>query len=132
MRLISFGTKCDFLHFNSANLLEVYCSNKYVVLESNCIYTKANFNKNVIYIYIYIHQGFLHRHWQFTGQQGNGGAHLLFHSTASTRSWTLRHSFATLHVRWLSRIFNRNACVYQTATRWVFPPYRITIWVIDW
>ena len=37
-----------------------------------------------------------------------------------------------LHVRWLSRIFNRNACVYQTATRWVFPPYRITIWVIDW
>ena len=29
-------------------------------------------------------------------------------------------------------IFNRNACVYQTATRWDLPPYRITIWVIDW
>ena len=40
--------------------------------------------------------------------------------------------FATLHVRWLSRIFNRNACVYQTATRWDLPPYRITIWVVDW
>ena len=44
----------------------------------------------------------------------------------------LRHLFATLHVRWLSRIFNRNACVYHTATRWDLPPYRITIWLIDW
>ena len=35
------------------------------------------------------------------------------------------------HVRWLSRIFNRNACIYQTATRWDVPPYRITIWLID-
>ena len=35
-------------------------------------------------------------------------------------------------MRWLSRIFNRNACVYQTSTRWDLPPYPITIWVIDW
>ena len=75
---------------------------------------------------------FFHRHWQFTGQQGKGGDHLLFHSTTSTRSRTFRHLFATLHVRWLSRIFNRSACVYQTATRWDLLPYRITIWVIDW
>ena len=61
-----------------------------------------------------------------------GGDNLLFHSTTSTCSRTLRHLFATLHVRWLSRIFNRNACVYQTATRWDLPPYRITIWAIDW
>ena len=40
------------------------------------------------------------------------------HFTTSTRSRTLRHLFATLHVRWLSRIFNRNVFVYQTATRW--------------
>ena len=66
---------------------------------------------------------FLHRHWRFTGQQGKGGDYLLFHSTTSTRSRTLRHLFFTLHVRWLSR---------QTATRWDLPPYRITIWVIDW
>ena len=88
-----------------------------------------------IYIYIYIfffYQGFLHRQWRFTGQQRKGGDHLLFHSTTSTRSQTLRHLYATLHVRWLSRIFNRNACVYQTATRWDLPPYRVTIWVIDW
>ena len=75
---------------------------------------------------------FFHRHWQFTGQLGKGGNYVLFHLTTSTRSRTLRHLFATLHVRWLSRIFNHNACVYQTATRWDLPPYRITIWLIDW
>ena len=41
------------------------------------------------------------------------------------------HLFATLHVRWLSHIFNRITCIYQTATRWDLPPYRITI-LIDW
>ena len=80
----------------------------------------------------FFYQGFLHRNWRFTGQQGKGGDYLLFHSTTSTRSWPWRHLFATLHVRWLSRIFNCNACVYQTATRWDLPPYQITIWVIDW
>ena len=80
----------------------------------------------------FFYQGFLHRHWRFTGQQEKGGDHLLFHSATSTRSRTLRHLLATLHVRWISRNFNRNACVYQTATRWDLPPHRITIWVIDW
>ena len=48
--------------------------------------------------------------FSFTGtddSQGKGGDHLLFHSTTSTRSQTLRHFFANLHVTWLSRIFNR-------------------------
>ena len=71
---------------------------------------------------------FFHRHWPFTGQQGKERNHLLFYSTTSTRSWALRHLFATLHVRWLSR----NACIYQTATRWDLPPCRITTWLIDW
>ena len=70
---------------------------------------------------------FFHRHWPFTGQQGKERNHLLFYSTTSTRSWALRHLFATLHVRWLSR----KACIYQTATRWDLPPYRITTWMID-
>ena len=43
-----------------------------------------------------------------------------------------KHPFTTLHVRWLSRIPNRSACVYQNATRWDLPPYRIINWVIDW
>ena len=68
---------------------------------------------------------------RLTGQQWKGGDHLLYHSTTSTCSQTLRHLFATLHVRWLSLIFSRNACVYQNANRWDLPPYRITIWVID-
>ena len=56
------------------------------------------------YIFLFFYQGLLHRHWRFTGQQGKGGKHLLFHSSTSTRSRTLRHLFATSHVRWLSRI----------------------------
>ena len=82
--------------------------------------------------FFFFYQGFLHRHWRFTGQLVKGGNHLLFYSTTSTRSRALRHLFATLQVRWLSRIFNCNACVYQTTTRWDLPPYQITIWVIDW
>ena len=42
-----------------------------------------------------------------------------------------RQLFATLHVRWLSHIFNRTVCIYQAATRWDLPPYRITIWLTD-
>ena len=75
---------------------------------------------------------FFHRHWQFTGQQEKGEDHLLFHSTISTCSRTLRQLFATLHVRWLSTIFNRKASIYQTATRWDLSPYRITIWWNYW
>ena len=80
----------------------------------------------------FFYQGFLHRHWRFTGQHGKGGDHLLFHSATSIRSRTLRHLFKTLYVRWLPHIFNRNPCVYQTATRWDLPRYRITNGVIDW
>ena len=74
---------------------------------------------------------FFHGHWQLTEQQGKGGYHLFFHWTTSTRSQTFRHLFTTLHVRWLSHIFNRTACICQTATQWDLLPYRITIWVID-
>ena len=52
--------------------------------------------------------------------------HLLFHSTTSNRSQTLRHLFATLHVRWRSSVFNHNACIYQAATRWDLPSYFFT------
>ena len=74
---------------------------------------------------------FFHGHWQLAGQQGKGGDHFLLNSTTSTCSPTFRHLFATLHVRWLWPIFNRTACIYQTATRWDFPAYRITIWLIN-
>ena len=55
----------------------------------------------------------------------------LSHSATFIRSRTFRHLFTTLHVRWLSRIFNRIACVSLTATRWNLPPSRNTTWLID-
>ena len=63
------------------------------------------------------------------GSRGREG--IIFYSTLPLPP-AHEHWDIYLHVRWLSRIFNRNACVYQTATRWDLPPYRITIWVIDW
>ena len=61
--------------------------------------------------------------------RGRGGPFFipLYHFHRLTNIQT----FATLHVRWLSHIFNRIACIYQTATRWDLPPCRITIWLID-
>ena len=54
-------------------------------------------------------------------QTSRGREGTIFYSTLSLPpSQTLRHLFATLHVRWLSGIFNRNACIYQAATRWDF------------
>ena len=81
---------------------------------------------------LFFYQGFLSWPWRFTGQQVKGGDHRLFHSATSIRSRTFRHLFATLHVSWLSHIFSRNACVYQTVTRCDLQPYRITIRLIDW
>ena len=79
------------------------------------------------------YKGFFHGHWRLTGQQEKGGDYLSFPSTTSTRLRTVRHLFASLHVRWLSRISNRTVCIYQTATRWDLPPYRITIdWLMMW
>ena len=74
---------------------------------------------------------FSHENLQTTALQGKGGEHLLFRSTTSTRSQTFRYLFATLHVRWLSHIINRNACIYKTVSWWDWPPYWITTWLID-
>ena len=83
------------------------------------------------YLSFGVKNGVFHGHWQFTGQQGKEGDDLLFHSTTSTCSQTFRHLFATLYLRWLSHILNSNACIYQTATRWDLPLYRIAIWMIN-
>ena len=40
----------------------------------------------------------------------------------------LNSSFATFYLR-LTRIFDHIASNYQTATRWDFPPLRISIWL---
>ena len=66
--------------------------------------------------------------------KGRAGNHLLFQSTStSTRSRTLKHLFATLHLRWLLRIFNRNACVYQTVLDGIYHIIELPFeWLIDW
>ena len=58
----------------------------------------------------------------------------LSHSATFIRSRTFRHLFTTLHVRWLSRIFNRNACACQAATRWDLPlsNYHLIELPFDW
>ena len=100
-------------------------------INTRTMFTVNNKDTRRTSLVFFLYRGFFHRHWRFTGQQGKGGDNLLLHSSTSTRSRTLRHLFATLHVRWLSHIFNRNACVYQAITRWDLPPYRVTIWLID-
>ena len=74
---------------------------------------------------------FFDGHWRLTGQRGKGGDHFFSLSTTSILSQTYRHLFATLQVRWLLHIFNCTACIYQTATRWDLPLYRITIRLTD-
>ena len=72
------------------------------------------------------------------GRRGNGGDHLLFHSTTSAHWWKFRHLLVTLHVRWLSHIFDRAACLYQTATRWYLPPlppdrwWKVNFYLFTW
>ena len=105
----------------------------YVYIYIHIHYTYIHIFINITPLYIgffFSVRVFFHGHWQLTGQQRKGGDHLipLYHFP---RSRTFRHLFVTLHVRWLSHIFNRSACIYQAATRWDLPPYRITIWLID-
>ena len=104
---------------------------RYESLKPLAIFAKCSMLSGSEEAYFFSIRVFFHGHWQLTGRQGKGEDHFLFHSTTSTRSRTFRNLLATLHVRWLSHIFNGNACIYQTATRWDLPPDRITIWLID-
>ena len=79
----------------------------------------------------FFYQDFLSRTLTIHRTAGEGRGPSLFHCTTSTRSRTFRHLVATLHVRWLSHIFNHTACIYQAATRWDLPPYRYTTLLMD-
>ena len=76
-------------------------------------------------------RAFFHGHWRLTGQHEKEGKHILFPSTTLTRSQTFRQIFASLHVLWLPHILDCTAFIYQAATGWDLPPYRITIWLFD-
>ena len=91
---------------------------------------RQTLSKNVFF-YFYFIRVFFHDTDESQGGRRREKTFFLFHSTTSTRSQTFRHLFGTLHVRWLwlSHVFNRSACIYQTATLWDLPPYQITF---DW
>ena len=84
------------------------------------------------YEFVFFCQDFLSRTLTSHRTAGEGrGPFFFFHSTTSNFSRTFTHLFITLPVRWLSHIFNRTACIYQTATWWDLPSYWITICLID-
>ena len=83
------------------------------------------------YEFVFFCQDFLSRTLTSHRTAGEGRGPFFFHSTISNFSRTFTHLFITLPVRWLSRIFNRTACIYQTATWWDLPSYWITICLID-
>ena len=79
----------------------------------------------------FVYQGFLSRTLMTHRTTGEGrGPSLIplyyFHPLTNIQSFTWNFACEmTIH------IFNRTACIYQTTIRWVFPPYRMTIWSID-
>ena len=73
-------------------------------------------------------QGFLSQALTIRRTAEEGRRPSLFLCTASSLSWTFRHLF--IYVRWLPRGFNRITWNYQTATRWDYHLYWITIWLI--
>ena len=92
----------------------------------------------VIYIYIYIYiciyiffyQGFLSRILTTHRTAGEGRRPSCF-----TLPLPPVHEHSDIYLQLCTwddyHIFNRNACIYQTATRWDLPPYRVTVWLID-
>ena len=64
-----------------------------------------------------------------TAGKGRGPSIPLYHFHPLTNIETFICNFAC---EMTIKYFNRIACFYQTATRWDLPPYRITIWMIDW
>ena len=83
---------------------------QFFFLRGCCVNTDVFFTSEIIckntcfflFCFFFFYQGFLsqtlttHR---TAGEGSEGGDHLLFHSTTSTRSRTFRYLFASLHVR---------------------------------
>ena len=85
-----------------------------------------------IYIYIFFFcQRFLSRTLtpHSTAGKGRGLSFIPFyHSHPLTNMQTFICNFAC---EMTITYFCRTACIYQIATRWDLPPYRITIWLIN-
>ena len=97
-------------------------------LSHGVLYTQIMFIQDVLFFY----QGFLSQTLTIHRTAGEGrGLSLIplchFHPLTNIEIFIC--NFAC---EMTIAYFYRNACVYQTANRWDLPPYRITIWVIDW
>ena len=122
----------DCLHFRSMYLMLIeYTKNR---IKNTCwyLFKIRAFSKQNHDVSFFFLSGF-----SFTdtahSQDSRGKEGTIFYSTLSL-PLAHEHSdiyFATLHVRCLSHVSNRTACIYQAATRWDLPPYRITI-LSDW
>ena len=110
----------------------IYCTRKkgpagrnfgFLLLEKlkNCI---LNEKLNPFFFYEDFHSRTLDN-WQ----DSRGWERTIFYSTLP--HFHSLHLSPALHLRWLSHIFNPTAFIYEIATRWDLPPYRIIIWMID-
>ena len=89
-------------------------------------------NNTLIYIQFFFLSGFSSQTLTIHRTEGEGRAPSfipLYHFHPLTNIETFICNFAC---EMTTRTFNRNTYVYQTATRWDLPPYRIIMWLIDW
>ena len=111
------------------------CSGQFFFLRHTCsthVEWKNKKHHEILFhgVYVILRQfRFLKYDNIFTGtddsQDIRGREGIVFYPTLSLppphKHWDIY--FATLHERWLSRIFNRKASVYQISTQWDLPPY---------
>ena len=87
---------------------------------------------NYSIIYIFFYQGFLSQTLTIDriAGEGKGPSFIpLYHFHPLTNIQIFIGNFAC---EMTSHIFNRNAWIYQTATRWGLPPYWVNTWLINW
>ena len=102
--------------------------NSEISLQADCKITLSSRNFKLFY-FVFFLSGF-----SFTdtgdSQDSSGTEGTIFFPTLSPPP---AHEYLNIYLKlymW-DDIFNRTACMYQTATRWDLQSYRITIWLID-
>ena len=105
--------------------------NSELSLQADCKITLSSRNFKLFNFFFFFYQGFLSQTLATHKTAVERRGQFFPHSIKSTCSRIFKHLFETLHVRWLSHIFNRTACIYQTATRWDLQPF-YNYHLIDW
>ena len=87
---------------------------------------------NITLSIFFFYQGFLSRTRMIHRTAGEGRGPFFIPLYHFHRSWTFRHLFATLHVRWLYIFLIATLVFTRLLLDDILPPYRITIYLIDW